>query len=394
MNSPLWEWLVRRRIAVANAGLVVVLLLGCGYLGGAVLRIDPTSTRYVVTVELAISGGLTKGSDVTFRGVRVGRVGDVRISGDGIAAVAEIEEGTRIPVGGTVAVARLSAAGEQYLDFRPETDTGPYLRDGSVIARADTGVPVQVQSVLLNMSGLVSGLNPERLNVIVNELDKALAGGPDGLRNMISGISRAMAGLNDLLPQTEHLLRNLEVIASTTAHAQPDLGTLTNAGSALFQQFSAADAELRHLLQEGPGQLATLGGFISRTHNPITDLVTNFVAITRAAKLRQPAIELLFPTLSRFSEAVGIPAHDNAFFTLVDPWPRPTCDYDTVPIVPTDATADTRVRLYNYCVTDNPALQVRGSANAPRPAGPDNGAGPPPGVTGDELSQPSVPAPR
>lgn len=394
MNSPLWEWLVRRRIAVANAGLVVVLLLGCGYLGGAVLRIDPTSTRYVVTVELAISGGLTKGSDVTFRGVRVGRVGDVRIAGDGIAAVAEIEEGTRIPVGGTVAVARLSAAGEQYLDFRPETDTGPYLRDGSVIARADTGVPVQVQSVLANMSGLVNGLNPERLNVIVNELDKALAGGPDGLRNMISGISRAMAGLNDLLPQTEHLLRNLEVIASTTAHAQPDLGTLTNAGSALFQQFSAADAELRHLLQEGPGQLATLGGFISRTHNPITDLVTNFVAITRAAKLRQPAIELLFPTLSRFSEAVGIPAHDNAFFTLVDPWPRPTCDYDTVPILPTQATADTRVRLYNYCVTDNPALQVRGSANAPRPAGPDNGAGPPPGVTGDELSQPSVPAPR
>ncbi|MFD3426234.1 MCE family protein [Nocardia fluminea] len=394
MNSPLWEWLVRRRIAVANAGLVVVLLLGCGYLGGAVLRIDPTSTRYAVTVELAISGGLTKGSDVTFRGVRVGRVGDVRIAGDGIAAVAEIEEGTRIPVGGTVAVARLSAAGEQYLDFRPETDTGPYLRDGSVIARADTGVPVQVQSVLANMSGLVSGLNPERLNVIVNELDKALAGGPDGLRNMISGISRAMAGLNDLLPQTEHLLRNLEVIASTTAHAQPDLGTLTNAGSALFQQFSAADAELRHLLQEGPGQLATLGGFISRTHNPITDLVTNFVAITRAAKLRQPAIELLFPTLSRFSEAVGIPAHDNAFFTLVDPWPRPTCDYDTVPILPTQATADTRVRLYNYCVTDNPALQVRGSANAPRPAGPDNGAGPPPGVTGDELSQPSVPAPR
>ncbi|MEU4707830.1 MCE family protein [Nocardia salmonicida] len=394
MNSPLWEWLVRRRIAVANAGLVVVLLLGSGYLGGAVLRIDPTNKRYVVTVELAISGGLTKGSDVTFRGVRVGRVDDVRVAGDGIAAVAEIEEGTRIPLGGTVAVARLSAAGEQYLDFRPETDTGPYLRDGSVIARADTGVPVQVQSVLLNMSGLVSGLNPERLNVIVNELDKALAGGPDGLRNMISGISRAMAGLNDLLPQTEHLLRNLEVIASTTAHAQPDLGTLTNAGSALFQQFSAADAELRHLLQEGPGQLATLGGFISRTQNPITDLVTNFVAITRAAKLRQPAIELLFPTLSRFSEAVGIPAHDNAFFTLVDPWPRPTCDYDTVPILPTRATTDTRVRLYNYCVTDNPALQIRGSANAPRPAGPDNGAGPPPGVTGDELSQPSVPAPR
>ncbi|MFC4372851.1 MCE family protein [Nocardia halotolerans] len=394
MNSPLWQWLVRRRIAVANAGLVVVLLLGTLYLGGVVLRIDPTDSPYDVTVELATSGGLTAGSDVTFRGVRVGRVEDVRVSGDGIVAVARIEEDTRIPMGGRVAVARLSAAGEQYLDFRPETETGPYLDDGAVVARGDTAVPVQVQSVLANMTGLVSGLNPERLNVIVDELDKALAGGPEGLRNMISGLSRAMAGLTDLLPQTEHLLRNLSVIASTTAHAQPDLGTITHAGSALFQQFTAADAELRHLLEHGPGRLVTLGGFVSRTHDPITDLVTNFVAITRAAKLRQPAIELLFPNLSRFAEAVGIPAHDNAFFTLVDPWPRPTCDYDTVPIVPTETTTDTRVRLYNYCVTDNPALQVRGSANAPRPPGPDNGAGPPPGVTGDELSRPAVPAPR
>lgn len=394
MNSPLWQWLVRRRVAVANAGLVVVLLLGSLYLGGAVLRIDPTNTRFAVTVELATSGGLTAGSNVAFRGVPVGRVGEVRVDGDGIAAVAEIDEGTLIPVGGTVAVARLSAAGEQYLDFRPVTDSGPYLRHGDRVARADTTVPVPVQSVLSNMAGLVGGLNPERLNVIVDELDKALAGGPDSLRNMISGLSRAMAGLTDLLPQTEHLLRNLQVIANTTQHAQPDLGTITSAGSALFRQFTAADAELRHLLEQGPGQLATLGGFVSRTHDPITDLVTNFVAITRAAKLRQPAIELLFPTLSRFAEAVGVPAHNNAFFTLVDPWPRPTCDYDTVPIVPTTATTDTRVRLYNYCVTDNPALQIRGSANAPRPPGPDNGAGPPPGVTGNELSQPAVPAPR
>ncbi|MBC7301455.1 MAG: MCE family protein [Nocardia sp.] len=394
MNSPLWQWLVRKRVAVANAGLVVVLVLGCLYLGGAVLRIDPSRSQYVVTVELATSGGLSVGSDVTFRGWRVGRVSSVGVSGDGIAAVAEIDGGTEIPVGGTVAVNRLSAAGEQYLDFRPVSEGGPYLRDGSVVERARTSVPVPMQSVLANMSGLVGGMNPERLTVIVDELDKALAGGPDGLRNMISGMSRAMAGLTELLPQTQQLLRNLEVIAETTSHAQPDLSTLTASGTALFRQFTAADMELRHLLEQGPGQLATLGGFVSRTHDPITDLVTNFVAITKAAKLRQPALEALFPSLSRFADALGVPAHDGGFFILVDPWPRPSCDYDTVPVVPTTEVTDTRVRLYNYCVTSNPALQVRGSANAPRPPGPDNGAGPPPGVAGNELSQPAVPAPR
>ncbi|ASF11469.1 Mce family protein [Nocardia brasiliensis NBRC 14402] len=389
MTIPLWQWLVRHRIAVANLGLVLVLLVGAAYLGAAVLRINLLPNTYTVRVELQNSGGLAANNDVSFRGVRVGRVAEVRISGDGVAAIAEIDKGARIPVGGTVAVGRLSAAGEQYLDFRPDTDSGPYLGDGAVVDRARTTVPVTVQSVLSSMSGLIGGLNPARLNVIVDELDKALAGGPDRLRNMISGISRAMAGLTDLLPQTRQLIENLQVIAETTSHAQPDLSTLTTGSSALFQQLSAADAEVRKFLELGPGQLATLGGIVRDTEDPVTNLVTNFVAITKAAKLRAPAIAALFPALRAGSAAIGVPAHDNAYHTLIDPWPRPSCDYGTVPVVPTTKTVDTRVRLYNYCTTDNPALQVRGSANAPRPNVPDNGSGPPPGVTGDELSRPA-----
>ncbi|MGV9837673.1 MCE family protein [Nocardia niigatensis] len=388
MNPPLWHWVVRHRIAIANIGLIVVLVLGSGYIGGYVLRFNPIPHTYKVTVELASSGGLLPGNDVTFRGSRIGKVTDVRVAGDGVAAVAEIDDSAQLPIGGTVAVGRLSAAGEQYLDFRPDSDTGPYLHDGSLVERARTSVPVPIQSVFTNLSDLIGGMNPDRLDVIIDELDKALTGGPDRLRNMISGISRAMNGLDDLLPQTRQLIENLEVIAGTTQHAQPDLGTLTKAGSVLFDQFASADQELRKLLQQGPGQLATLNGFITQTQDPITNLVTNFVAVTKAAKLRAPAIAALFPALRVGTEALGIPAHDGAYNTLVDPWPRPSCDYDTIPVVPTDIQADTRVRLYNYCVTSNPALQIRGSADAPRPDVPDNGVTAPPGATGNEMSQP------
>ncbi|MEV0032984.1 MCE family protein [Nocardia sp. NPDC050793] len=389
MNIPLWNYLVRKRIAVANIGLVLVLILGSAYLGAQVLRFNPLPNTYLVTVELQTSGGLLANNDVTFRGTRVGRVREVRVADIGIAAVAEIQSSARIPVGGAVAVGRLSAAGEQYLDFRPDSDTGPYLGDGDVVAMSQTKAPVSVQSVLANVSGMIGGMNPQRLTAIVDELDKALAGGPDRLRNMISGISRAMAGLTDLLPQTRQLIENLEIIAETTSHAQPDLTTLTTGAGALFEQLTAADQEVRRFLDLAPGQLATLGGFVTETEDPVTNLVTNFVAITKSAKLRQPAIAALFPALREGAEAIGIPAHDGAFHTLVDPWPRPTCDYETIPVVPTLATTDSRVRLYNYCVTNNPALQVRGSANAPRPNVPDNGSGPPPGVTGNELSRPA-----
>ncbi|MBO0856295.1 MAG: MCE family protein [Nocardia sp.] len=393
MITRLWPRLVRRRILLANLGLIVVLLIGCAYLSREVLRVNFFQDKIHVTVDLATSGGLLPGNDVTYRGTRVGKVTSVRTAGDGVAAVAEIDSKARIPVGGAVHVGRLSAAGEQYLDFRPDADTGPYLSDGAVIERSRTSTPVPITNVLTDMSDLVGGMNPERLSVVVDELDKALAGGPDKLRNTISGISQAMAGLEQMLPQTKQLVENLEVIASTTQHAQPDLGSLTAQGGVVFEQAAKADGELRKFLNQAPGQLSTLNSVVAQNQDPLTNVVTNMVAITKAAKLRQPAIEALFPSLRDGVAALGIPVYGGVFHTLADIWPRPTCDYGTVPVPTTEPVRDTRLRLYNYCETKDPSMQIRGSANAPRPNVPDNTAGPPPGVTGNELSRPMPPDP-
>nr|WP_067702670.1 MCE family protein [Nocardia jejuensis] len=367
--------------------MVIMLLLGSAYLVLDIMRVNPLHRTFAVRVLMPVSGGLLPHNDVTFRGSRVGSVRSVDLADSGVLAVLDIDSGTQISTGSAVVVQRLSAAGEQFLDFRPDTGSGPFLSDGSVIDAARVSTPVSIESFLTNTGGLIGGLNPERLTVIVNELDKALADGPDKLRNVISGLSHAMSGLTELLPQTRQLIANLSVIAETTSHAQPDLTTLVRGSGELFAQLSAADQEVRRLLEQGPGQLDTLGGVIAETSDPITNLVTNFIAITRAARLRTPALTALFPALRAGSEAIGVPAHDGAFNTLLDIWPRPTCEYDTIPVSPSQVS-DGRVSLYNYCLTGDPSLQTRGSANAPRPDIPDNGASRPPDVTGNEQSVP------
>lgn len=381
------RWAERHKTAGAMLGMIGLLVIGSGYIAIDVVGVRPLRTTYTVRVQLDSSGGLLPHSNVTVRGVRVGAVRAIALDGAGILAEAEIDSATAIPVGSPVAIGRLSAAGEQYLDFRPTTGEAPYLADGATVAADQVSTPVTIDSFLDNTGALIAGMNPDRLTVIVDELDRALQGGPDVLRTVISGLSQAMTGLTGLLPQTTALLRNLRVIADTTAHAQPDLATLVRGSSALFDQMNAADHEVRELLDEGPGRLTTLGGILTETSDPLTSLVTNFVAITRAARLRTPAMSALFPALRAGVVALGVPAHDNAFHTMADIWPRPTCEYETIPVSPA-GVSDGRGRLYNYCVTSHPELQVRGSANAPRPAGPDNGSGPPPGITGDELSVP------
>ncbi|MBH0781210.1 MlaD family protein [Nocardia bovistercoris] len=385
--------LLRSKIFWSNAGLVLVLVVGASYLLVNVMRVNPLQDNYTVTVNLDRSGGLQPGNDVTLRGFRVGKVTSITLTnrGQSISVAARIDSKYSIPVDTAISVQALSGAGEQYIDFRPASQDGPFLKDGAVIDfdPAKIKTPTPIWSVLDNSSALIAQIDPDKFQVILSELDIALSAGPDQLRGLVNGISLAAAGLDSLLPQTTNLISNLRVIAETTSHAQPDLATLTRNSGVLFDQFNQANAELQAVLDKAPGQLADLGAVVDRTADPITSLVTNFVAITKAAQLRTPALSALFPSLAIGLKAVGVPAHDNEFHTIADIWPRPVCIYQTPPDRP-ETVKDGSMPRWNYCVNPPPGQQIRGAANAPRPDVPNNGAQMPPGVDPKERTLPPV----
>ncbi|MGW4118028.1 MlaD family protein [Nocardia sp. NPDC004711] len=378
---------------MSNLALILLLAVGAAYLAIHVARVRAPGSTYTVTVQLDRSGGLQAGNDVTWRGYRVGSVKAIEISNGGamVSAVAEIDKRYRIPADTQIAVSALSAAGEQYIDFRPNTDNPPYLHDGQVV-RFNPGkitTPTPVSQTLTNTSELIAQIDPDKLAVILDNLDTALSGGPDQLRGLIDGLSIATTGLDNRLPQTVSLIENLRVIAGTTSHAQPDLGTLTRNASVVVDQARAADAELRQLLDRAPGQLGIADAVLDRNMDPIHSLATTMSAIVRAALLRLPALRALFPALVVGSSAMGVPAHDGEFYTIVDAWLRPWCNYPTRTVPPSIATVPV-FSSWNYC--DNPPddQQIRGSANAPRPDVANNGAHRPTGVDPNQRTLPPV----
>ncbi|MGW4354280.1 MlaD family protein [Nocardia sp. NPDC004582] len=393
MEAGLLSVLRGHKLLYSNLSLILLLAVGAGYLLINVARVERPGSTYTVTVQLQRSGGLQAGNDVTWRGFRVGSVRSVEIidGGAGIAAKADIERKYQIPADTQIAVAALSAAGEQYIDFRPNTDAPPYLRDGQVVTfdPSKISTPTPVWQTLTDSSELISSIDPDKLGVILDQTDIALSGGPDQLRGLIEGLSVATTGLDNRLPQTVSLLRNLQVIAGTTAHAQPDLSTLTRNSSMLVDQARAADGELRGLLDRAPEQIAVLDATLDRNLDPIQSLATTMQAIVQAALLRLPAVRALFPALVIGTSAMGVPAHDGEFYTIIDIWSRPWCQYPVPALAATIATDRTFGR-WNYC--DNPPddQQIRGSANAPRPNIPNNGAHRPTGVDPQERTLPPV----
>lgn len=151
------------RLTMSVVALAATLVVGVVYLTFGVFHLSPISSKITVRVHFSISGGLLPQQEVMLRGVPVGKVNSVELTDSGVVAVAEIDGGVEIPLGGEVRVAGLSMAGEQYLDFRPTTDNGPYLVDGSEISSEETSTPVPLASMLGNLDGMLAQIDPAEL---------------------------------------------------------------------------------------------------------------------------------------------------------------------------------------------------------------------------------------
>ncbi len=121
----------RHRLWLSTAGLVMTLVIATAYVLVGALRVTPFDSAYRVTIQLPESGGLLPNQDVTLRGgVPIGRVQSLAVTPDGVAAVATVRSDVKIPTASPVRVSGLSPpAGEQYIEFVPDSDTGPYLHD-------------------------------------------------------------------------------------------------------------------------------------------------------------------------------------------------------------------------------------------------------------------------
>src|SRR5690349_775109 len=162
--------MLTRFIKIQLAIFTVVSIIGVAVMAFTYVQV-PTLLglgRNVVTLQLPSSGGLYRFSNVTYRGVEVGKVTDIKVTPNGAEATMSIATSPKIPADLQAEVRSVSAVGEQYVDLRPRTDSGPYLQNGSVITAENTTIPAPVGPVLDKVSNLVDTFPTDRLSALLD----------------------------------------------------------------------------------------------------------------------------------------------------------------------------------------------------------------------------------
>jgi phospholipid/cholesterol/gamma-HCH transport system substrate-binding protein len=169
---------------VTLAILAVMTLLGAAYMSVGVLDISPTKQVTRLTLMLNTSGGLMPTSEVTMRGIKVGRVTGIETTTSGLAVSIDLDRAHPVPADSAISVENLSAAGEQYIEFKPKLIAPPYFSDGTVIP-ADRVAPMVTGSDLLTKANaLMSALNLDQVHSIINNMSAAFAGNDDTIDSL------------------------------------------------------------------------------------------------------------------------------------------------------------------------------------------------------------------
>ncbi len=338
--------MITRLVRFQLIAFVIVSIVAVLYLGGSYIRVDRMLGKNVHTVklQLAESGGIFTNAEVSYRGVTVGRVGELRLIDDGVEVDLVMDDsGPDIPADLTALVANRSAVGEQYVDLRPNTDHGPFLGEGTVITKDLTSTPLPVETVLLNLDRLVTSVPIERLKVLINELYTAFNGTGPELQQLLDATGRFTSSANEHLPQTLALLRDGRTVLTTVNDRSSAIQSFSRDLRLLSEQLTASDADLRQLIAVGPVVSEELSALIRDVGPGLGDLMADLlvvnteVLLTRQDNLRVPLFA--YPIIAAGGYTV-LPGDGTAHLTLglnaFDPPPCTSGYEGTDKRIPTD----------------------------------------------------------
>ncbi|MFW0788450.1 MlaD family protein [Gordonia sp. CPCC 205333] len=155
---------------------LVVTVLGASYLIVGILHIDPRVRENTISIDLSASGGLRSGSEVSYRGKRIGRVTSVAGIDGAVRVQLSYDAGYRIPQATGIQVRNVSVLGEPIVDFAPRNSVGPYLADGAHLTTKNVQIPTTVAELLQATSGALDQLDPTVLNRLVDTVTEAVTG--------------------------------------------------------------------------------------------------------------------------------------------------------------------------------------------------------------------------
>lgn len=210
----------RSRVVAVSAAIAVSLTLsGCEWSGLNSLPLPGTvgtgDDSFTVQIQMPNVTTLSQNSPVRVNDVTVGAVTGIDVQSWHALVTVSLKKGVQLPANAVAKIGQTSLLGSNHVELLPpvgEKPTGT-LVDGAVIPLERAGAYPTTEQTLSSLSVVLNGGGLAQLQDITTELNKALDGRTDSVR--------------DLLPQLDSLVTSLDQQRNDIVSAMEGLDRLT-----------------------------------------------------------------------------------------------------------------------------------------------------------------------
>lgn len=294
-----------RGIKVRLMLFVILSAVGVVYVAGSYLGIvDRILGRgYTIHATLPDSGGLFVGSEVTYRGVKVGKVSAMRVTRDGLTADLALQEGTRLPQDSKLFVHNLSAVGEQYLDVVPVANKGPYATAGSTIHGDSDSLPLGEDVLLEDLNAFVGSVNKDNLSTVVTELGDMFRDNATALRSIVDNAQGFVQTAQANQQATIDLLTKAQPVLQTQVDRGSDIQAFSRDLASLTGTLRGSDADIRTILHDAGPTASEVTALTESLRVVLPPFLQHVIPVGQTVSARLPGLEQLLVTFPRLIAA-------------------------------------------------------------------------------------------
>jgi phospholipid/cholesterol/gamma-HCH transport system substrate-binding protein len=271
--------MLRRTVKIQLAIFVIITLAGVSYVSAEYVGVfrGLGSDACTISAEFPDSGGIFTNAEVTYRGVTVGRVGQLHLINDGVKVDLNLDDCSNpaIPVDSTATVADRSVIGEQYVNLVPTSAKGPYMRGGEVITEANTAIPTSPEQLLTDMDTFVTSVDLPALRTTIGELGKALSNRGQDLGRLLDSSNALLTSAQENLPNTISLIDTSATVLQTQLDEKGALQGFTHDLNLIAQQLKTSDPDIRNLLDQAPADLQVVSSFVKDNRTDLGAVIAN-----------------------------------------------------------------------------------------------------------------------
>ncbi|HTZ16116.1 MAG TPA: MlaD family protein [Mycobacterium sp.] len=328
--------------------------------------------QYRLVAELPASGGLYRTSNVTYRGIQIGRVTKVEPTKHGVRATLSIDSRYKIPIDASANVHSVSAIGEQYLDLVSKDNPGKFFAPGQTITKAT--VPSEIGPALDAANRGLSVLPKRKIASLLDETAQAVGGlGPslqrlvDSTQSIVGDFQANMSDVDDVIQNAAPILNSQVDSGDSIARWSHNLDTLT-------AQIANNDEHVQSILSKAAPTADQVNEVFSDVRESLPLTLANLEIVADMLKRYNKGLEQLLvflPEIAAVGQTLVASAPGsvlmNLNLSLNNP---PPCLTGFLPASQWRSPAETSMAPLptgTYCKIpqDTPANVVRGARNYP-----------------------------